>query len=162
VEGAPRKHLRFRLGAFTLGLASGIIAPLVLFGAFEWIVSGSRPPEFNVDVVTAGADVSRHGGRRVLVVNERGAVAQSCNGECDDLRLRENSGDNSYWVRVLDRSGGCVACTLTGFYVSNGYGASVTRVEVSGQDRLRARYLNADGTEFLKADESAKGPAAAE
>lgn len=147
------KHRR-RLGAFGWGALSGAafpIAALVLMGVLRLWYPGLSSPQFNVDVSSVGSDVSRRGGTRLVVANERGLVAQSCNGECDDLRLLEDSGDNSYWVRVFDHNGACVACTRTGVYVTTGYGASIARFDVSGRNRLqvRLRDLDADGSEIM-------------
>ena len=146
----PRRQLR--LGAFGWGLVAGatgpFLIPVILFSALKLWIPDLRRPEFNVDVVSVGADVSRHGGSRVVVANERGAVIQTCNDQCDDLRLRESSGDNSYWVRVFDKDGACVACTATGVYVTNGYGAPITRFDVAGAGvlQVRDRFLDADGS----------------
>ena len=146
-ETAPRRR-GLRLNAFTAGLCVGALVPLLGLGIGLIMLNDIRPPRFNIDVASVGADVSRNGGQRLVVANERGAIVQTCRGRCDDLRLQESSGDNSYWVRILDSTGTCIACT-PGVYTANGYGASITRVDVSGQDHLqvRLRYLNRDGTE---------------
>jgi hypothetical protein len=145
-----RRGQRLRLNAFSAGVGVGVALPLLGVGLLALTLADLRPPRFNVDVASAGADISRNGGRRIVVANDRGAVVQTCRGRCDDLRLQESSGDNSYRVRILDSAGACIACT-PGLYVTNGYGASITRVDVSGRDHLqvRLRDLNRDGTEIV-------------
>ncbi len=139
-RGNPRR----RLGAFGWGIVAGaalpVATPLAVWGALKLAMPDLKAPAFNVALVSAGADVSRHGGTRVILANERGAVTQSCREACDDLRVRQSSGDNSFWVRALDASGACVACTPAGIYVTNGYGASVTTFVVEGRQKLGVRY----------------------
>lgn len=129
----------FRWG-FVVGFVAPVAAPLFLWGALKLSIPGLEAPAFNVELVSAGADVSLHGGTRVVMANERGAITQTCREECDDLRARENSGDNAYWVRVLDRSGACVACSPAGVYVTNGYGAPLTTFVVGGKRKLTVRW----------------------
>ena len=136
---APRKVL----GALGWGVVAGAVSPvLILLGAWTALELGPpdpKAPAFNVELVSAGADVSRHGGMRVVLANERGAIAQTCRGACDDLRVRQNTGYNVYWARVLDAKGACVVCDPTGAYVANGYDASVATLIVGGREKLTIR-----------------------
>ena len=146
----PARRRRLSLDAFRWGLIAGAVFPvavwLALMGLLKLSMPGIEAPRFNVDMSSVGRDVTRSGGRRVIFANERGSVVQSCNGACDDVRLQESSGDNSYWVRVLDAQGRCVACSRGG-YVTNGYGSEVTRLRIDGTDALDIRESYGRGAE---------------
>lgn len=92
--------------AFRLGLLAGLVA---WAAAWAVITAAIAHPQarYNVEVVSNGADVSRLGGRRILVDNEQGVLLTDvCNEGCDDLWYRtRNTGENSYGVQVLDAAG---------------------------------------------------------
>lgn len=150
----PSSRRRPRVDAFRWGLIAGVVLPMAiplgLIALLKLSIPDADAPRFNVDMSSVGADVTRHGGRRVIFANEHGSVVQSCNGECDDVRREESSGDNSYWVRVLDAQGRCVACS-SGGYVTNGM---ETRLRVAGAAALDIRESYGDGSAF-----SVKSPA---
>ena len=156
---------RFRLDALRWGIVAGavlpIAIPLALIGLLNLSLPNVEAPQFNVDMSSVGADVTHNGGRRVIFANERGRVVQSCNGECDDVRLQESSGDNVYWFEVLDAQGRCVACSYGG-YVTNGYGTEVTRLRVAGADVLdiRESYGGAPAVSRKLRNHGAVSPAA--
>jgi len=118
----------FRLTPFRTGLAAGVLLPLAAVSVLwlrdqlgEW-----KPRPFNVQVLSNGADVSRHGGVKIVISGERRAMVQTCNGPCDDLTFQTNSGgDDVFRVKVLDASGHCVACDA-GQYVTSGGANPVT------------------------------------
>ncbi len=75
----------------------------------EWL------PPYTVEVLTKGEDVSRLGGRSIVVENDAaGALLKvTCNGDCDNLGYRLQTvedEDVEYRVRVLDSAAACVAC----------------------------------------------------
>jgi len=118
---------------FRAGVAAGLVVALAGAAAVTLWPEGPTPA-FNIEVVSNGADVSQHGGVKVIVANERDALVQTCNGPCDDLNFRTNArGDTVYRVRVLDAAGGCVACDA-GQYVTSG--GPEARWTVSGKDKL--------------------------
>ena len=145
-----------RIGTFGWGVMVGVVFPVVvavgLFGLFKFGMPKSAAPKFNVDVVSLGAEVTRHGGRQLVVRHERGWTVQTCRDGCDDLHLQQFSGDNAYGVAVLDGAGKTLASDSDG-YVTGGYGTSISRFDVSGRDvlRVRARVFRADGTEVVMA-----------
>jgi len=149
----PQARRRLRPNALQWGVITGAVLPVAVLLGFIGLLklwSPDASARFNVDMSSVGADVTRHGGRRVIFANERGSVVQFCNGECDDVRRQESSGDNSYWVRVLDAQGRCVACS-SGGYVTNGM---ETRLRVAGMADLDIRESSGDGPAF-----SVKSPA---
>jgi hypothetical protein len=136
------------LTAFRLGLLVGLLLPWIAWKGFT--ASAGPEPEFNVEVVSRGADLSGHGAVQLAVRSARDeGVVQTCRGACDDLLLRERTGDNSYSVQARDASGACVACGGIG-YVSGGYSTGLDRAVVSGADRLVVRsstiYRRPDGS----------------
>jgi len=122
--------------AFGWGLIAGLASfALIWFGAYLVLRTGPAPA-INVDVTSVGADVTRHGGAKLIVANETGAkFTVTCRDACDDLRFRTLSGENRYGVRVLDAKGDCVACGPA-VYTDAGYGAPVWVWRIAGQDRL--------------------------
>jgi hypothetical protein len=128
-QEAPEQRIGKRRlpGPFRWGLVAGMIVPVV------WMWHIQHRDRDNVQVTANGSDVSRHGGVRVVIRDEHGAVTQACNGICDDLSLTTGSSDNLYVVRVLDAAGRCVACDQ-GKYVTNGF---KTKLAVSGDRQLK-------------------------
>ena len=122
---------------FRRGLIAGLLLPLTSSLLIWGLLRITFPsPGFDVEVVSKGAAVTRCGGRSVVVADEGGGITQTCNGACDDLHVQASSGDNSYWVNVLDAQGACIACT-GGIYVTSGFGDSgVTRFHVVGGREL--------------------------
>lgn len=134
-----RPRVWWRRRSFLWGCVAGVASPFaaVLCASLAiriWLPD-LLPPQFNVDVVSLGRDVSRHGGHQVVITNDAGTVRQICRDTCDDLHFQAESPDNSYGVNVLGKLGDCVACG-PGAYVTNGYGAPVTRFRVAGTKRL--------------------------
>ncbi|MEO8113913.1 MAG: hypothetical protein ABI655_06005 [Phenylobacterium sp.] len=80
--------------------------------------------------------MSAGGGASVVVRNKRGALIQTCNGACDDLRYQAHDDENDYEVRVLDARGGCVACDQPRG-VMGGYGAWSQRWMIAGRRPLK-------------------------
>lgn len=127
--------------AFRVGLFAGLALGLSLLAALTTYVRSIYAP-WNVSVISRGADLSRHGGARLEVKSGRGSsVTLLCRGECDDLVLRETSGDNSYDVDVLDTRGNCIRCTSLG-YITGGF---ITKAEVSGAKQLNVRHETSIG-----------------
>lgn len=143
-------HRIWRLDAFRWGIVVGVTVPLVLAGGFHlwltWASDVSSSPQFNVDVVSTGADLTRYGGRQLVVRHERGRTVQTCRDGCDDLRLEQITTDNVYVVTAVDSDGGILASGTDG-YVTGGYGAGISQFDVSGRDQLRVqnRMMTADG-----------------
>jgi hypothetical protein len=164
-ESAEVTHKGIRMSAYRWGLLAGLLIPPGVWGANHLMIRllgpDARAPEFTVQVLTAGDDLSRHGAVKVVVSNERGAMTQTCSGPCDDLTFQAaHGGDNTYKVSVFDAAGRCIACDPQ-VYVTGGYGAWVTRWRVSGADALATQVSTlsrqADGTLV----EKPFGPAAA-
>lgn len=97
--------VRWGLG-LVLGLALGAVALVGLAWAYRAAVSD------DATVRISGAEVSAHGGVRILVSRQAGTIAQSCNGRCDDLGTARivSQQNNLREVRVLNGQGECVAC----------------------------------------------------
>jgi hypothetical protein len=133
---------RPRLGAFGAGAIVGFLLPVVVALAIHFTVGVEapqmRPLPFNVLIESSGADVSAHSGQRVIVSHEHGSLTQTCREGCDDLRVEADSGENVFRVRVEDAAGKCLACDA-GQYVDSGYGAPITRWQVSGAQVLAIR-----------------------
>jgi hypothetical protein len=161
-----RKRALLRLTAFRVGVLTGV----ALFLGGWWLVhSWTRPTgpvaDFNVEVVSDGAALTRHGAGRFEVRNPRAVLLrQVCNGACDDLSYRvEAPVDDSYGVAVLDRKGRCLSCD-DGLYVET-HANAVARFVVGGEKALSvdADYykLQANGAlerELVPAEEAADTP----
>lgn len=135
---APVRRSRptaFRLG-FVAGLALSFVAGAVVLFGLEALDSQRWSERYNVEIVSHGDAISRHGAARVVAAGEKGSVTQQCQGACDDLVIRETSGDNSYRVVVFDRRGARLACGDIG-YVTSGLG--LNRVVVGGPGRAIVR-----------------------
>ena len=116
---------RSRIGLIAVGMLLGNLAICTL----EEVLGRYEPSvRLNVD----GRDVSKHGGAKVKVLNERGLFAQTCNGECDNILFEADSGDNVYSVSVLDSRGQCILCD-DGQYVTSGL---LTDWTLGGRDKL--------------------------
>lgn len=138
-DPAPGKGRGLRWTAFRAGVACGLAA-MVGLGALLYavIVPAVLSPWYTVDVSTIGADVSRHGGHRIVVSDLRGPTFdQRCNGACDDVRLRARTGDASISVNVYDEIGRCLACEPMASYVARGLAQTWT---VAGPDKLEVRW----------------------
>lgn len=104
----------FRSRPFGLGAASGAGFFLAICGlgylAIRLIVPAQ---DYNVELVSQGAAVTKAGGGQVQVRTEYvHLMRQVCNEACDDLTFRtKGGGDTRYFVDVLDRKGGCLECT---------------------------------------------------
>lgn len=150
----------WRRRSFLWGVVAGVAFPFaaVLCASISLRIWAPDllPPQFNVEVISLGRDVSRHGGYQVVIANEGASVRQICHGVCDDLHFQSESPDNSYWVNVLDKLGDCVACG-SGAYVTNGYGAWVTRFSVAGTERLDVMLAEGSQPPTL-ATQSRSGP----
>jgi hypothetical protein len=124
------------LTPFRIGLMVGAL-PLIVAAVWVSVSPGGadlRPPRWNVEVVTQGEAVSRHGGVKVVVRDARGwALAQVCRGACDDVRLQTWSTDNEFQVSVFDAEGRSLA-DAAGLYVTNG--GPVSRWTVAGEEAL--------------------------
>ncbi len=106
-----------------------MVATLIAsWGLARWPHAHRR--EITTEVV--GADVSRAGGVRVRILNEHGALTQTCSGVCDDFAFEADSPDNVYKAEVRDASGRCVLCD-GGSYVTGG---TQVRWRLAGHDRL--------------------------
>jgi len=107
---------RLRPTAFKIGLLSGFAMFLVICGLYYvWIVRPYPEPRYNVEVVSKGADVSRAGGRQLVIANNSAGalLTTTCQDACDDLWHRaKHIGDEdiAYGVQVLDAAGRCVVC----------------------------------------------------
>ena len=118
---------------FQWGGMAGAVSAAALCLAIAVMLAPYRAPEFNVEVLSNGLDVSQAGVVQVSVHDEAGTVLQQlCNGPCDDLRFREKSTHETvYWVKALDARGACLACD-EGQYVSTGLGSWLNRWRISG------------------------------
>lgn len=132
----PERRRLLRWTSFRAGLAVGLVAFLAGVWSLHLWLAPARSDGFNVDVTSRGSDVSAGGGASVVVRNKRGAVTQTCNGACDDLRYRAHDDENDYEVRVLDVRGACVACDQPRG-VMGGYGAWSQRWLIAGQHPLK-------------------------
>ena len=126
----------FQPTAFRLGFAAGVILFLVGAGLLHLWLAPYRTDGFNVDVASSGADVSLHGGRKLVVRNGRGSLTQICNGACDDLRYRASDDENDYEVKVLDAKDACIVCDQPRG-IMGGYGGWSHRWTISGADALK-------------------------
>lgn len=139
----------FRSRQFGLGVAAGAGAFLAVCG-LGWLTVRAIVPaqDYNVEVVSQGAAVTKAGGGQVLVRTEYGhLMRQTCNGACDDLTFRtKGGGDTLYLVDVLDRSGGCLECK-TGLSVY-GLGGPLARFDIrEGAPQLvEADYRTSTGS----------------
>ena len=126
----------FRFTAFRTGLLAGVVGFLAAaLGLHLWLAP-TTSDGFNVDVLSAGADVSRAGGAALVIRSKRGTLTQTCHGLCDDLRYQAHDDENDYEVRVLDPRGGCVACDQPRGAMG-GYGAWSHRWRISGVHPLK-------------------------
>jgi hypothetical protein len=126
----------FRLTAFRAGVLAGLIAFVAGAGLLHVWLRPSTSEGFNVDVSSAGADVSRSGGAALEIRHKRGAVVQTCRGACDDLRYEAHDDENNYEVRVLDARGQCIACDAPRG-IMGGYGAWSHRWRIAGGRPLK-------------------------
>ncbi|TAJ70701.1 MAG: hypothetical protein EPO51_16560 [Phenylobacterium sp.] len=122
----------WRPGAFILGLVAG---GAVAVGAV-WI-AWPFPPFgwWSVSAEINGHDVDRHGGARIVLSDGLSRITQRCAGGCDDVQLRQSTGEGDYEVKVLDARGVCVACDNAG-YVTDGL---PTDLVISGEDALHVK-----------------------
>jgi hypothetical protein len=138
VTDTPRQHGWLRMTAFRSGLLAGVVG----FVAAAWLLhvwlSPASTADFNVDLVSRGADVSLGGGAALVVSNKRGLLAQTCRGTCDDLRYRAHDDETDYEVRVLDAKGACVACDQPRG-VMGGYGTWSHRWLIAGERPLKIK-----------------------
>lgn len=161
---APVRRSRptaFRFG-FVAGLAlSFVVGALALFGARALDPQG-WPGVRNVEIVSHGDAIWRHGAARVVATGEEGSVTQQCQGVCDDLVIRETSGDNSYRVVVFDRRGARLACGDIG-YVTSGLGLNRVVVGDPGRAIVRSSKVEkaADGSFRETVDPAEDGACAA-
>ena len=128
-ESAPRRR-GFSPWSFAAGVALTALA-LFLF---------SHRPGAELHAIrgqVAGADVTRHGGAKVVIRNEGGAITQTCNGVCDDFAFVQDSPDNVYTLEVRDAAGRCLLCDQ-GDYVTNGVETSWV---VGGREKLGLRKM---------------------
>jgi hypothetical protein len=125
------KLTAFRAG-FLLGLATLVAGAWFLN---HWLTP-AHSSGFNVDVASAGADVSRGGGVVLVIRDKRGSLTQTCRGACDDLRYQAHDDETDYEVRVLDASGACVACDRPRG-IMGGYGGWSHRWVIAGQRPLK-------------------------
>jgi hypothetical protein len=99
----------YRLLRFGGGLFGGVVLALGLLLAATLVhtelVSG------DVSLRASGADISRHGGTRIFVERQSGALAVSCNSLCDDLTIESaGRGNGLRDVRVSSADGTCLEC----------------------------------------------------
>jgi hypothetical protein len=127
----PRRRM-FRVTAFRVGFAAGLAAWALIYV----VVHPYRAPKFNVEIVSSGLDVSRHGGRRLVVDHGHGSLSQMCNGACDDLWYRASDDENDYVVQVLDAKGACIVCDQPRG-IMGGYGGWSHRWSISGAEALK-------------------------
>ncbi|WP_293907484.1 hypothetical protein [Phenylobacterium sp.] len=125
----------WRMTAFRWGLMVGVLSTIAIAG-LAWRLLTQSVSDYAVDVVSLGSDVSRHGGVLLRVSDARGAVQQTCRGECDDLHLQENYGDNAFHLVVLAADGRRLIAGDLG-YVDTGYGAPAYRWTLSGHEALK-------------------------
>ena len=142
VSEIPPRRRGFSLLSFGLGVGVTVLA-LFLFsqrpGAARHAIGGH----------VSGIDVTRHGGAKVAILNERGSITQTCHGVCDDLAFVQDSPDNLYRLEVRDAAGRCLLCEK-GDYVTNGValGWEVGGQEVLGLQRTdRSAYDRAPSRE---------------
>lgn len=124
LAGKPRTW-RSSLGLIVTGMLLGSLTTCTGVG----LLSLNEP---SVRVKVQGRDVSKFGGAKVDVVNERGRLSQTCNGECDDLILEADSGGNVHSVSVWDASGKCVFCGERQYLTSQ----SLADWTLGGRDKL--------------------------
>lgn len=124
-----RRWFRFAGGAL-LGVCVAVGLSFGLLIVFDDLVAG------DVRLETVGADISAHGGVRLVVKRPSGIVEQTCNGACDDL-LANNIGraNTLQRVEVLNAAGGCVACARGWGWPLSG---TVESWRVAGVSRLTA------------------------
>lgn len=141
----PVKRRVLRITVFRSGALAGFLATVVSVVALDvWIQP--YKPEYTVEVVSRGADVSRNGGASVVVRNGREGVVlrQTCRDGCDDFRLQAASGDNAVGVDVLDAQGHALTPPQPLEYVTGGYGAWITRFTVADTGGLSVRVTHLD------------------
>jgi len=155
-EASPAR--RIRLTAFSWGAITGSAMFAMVWLATVALPAPARDPAYDLQVVVAGGDVTRAGGRQVVVVLGA-ANTVTCNDACDDLWVNWKTGDNDAAVKILDAHGVCIASGQDQ-YVTNG---ETTRIVVSGQAALQIRSslirLRADGTAEAYPPADRPGPA---
>lgn len=130
MSGTVLKKL-LRPTAFRVGLLVGAGVCLALAGASYGVYRSVAGPSvgYNVEIASAGPALTRAGARQLEVRTTYGPIMrQACNGACDDLTYRVESGDNAYRVAILNAKGGCISCD-TGLYVDKGLN-TVARFDV--------------------------------
>jgi hypothetical protein len=128
------------LGAFQLGLICGVLVCGSLWGLGYLLTHPSPAPPYNVEVASAGGDVSRLDGRSLRVSDLGGPVmTQTCREDCDDIWFRmQAGGDNAVRVEVFDGAGHCLACEPPAS-TDIGFGDVVLRWTIAGRARLDGR-----------------------
>lgn len=124
-EDAFPKRRGFSILSFSAGVVLTVLAMFLY----------SHRPGADLHAIrgqVSGADITRHGGTKVLIRNEAGSMSQTCNGVCDDFAFVQDSPDNVYTLEVRDAAGRCVLCDK-GDYVTNGLETGWT---VGGREKL--------------------------
>lgn len=127
---APLKRRGFSLLSFGAGV---VLTGLALFLFSHRPGAGLHAIRGQV----SGADITLHGGTKVVILNEGGSITQACNGVCDDLAFVQDSPDNVYRLEVRDAAGRCLLCDK-GDYVTNGVETGWT---VGGREKLAVRKV---------------------
>lgn len=129
MDARSEDSLPRRRGLSILSFSAGIVLTVLALFLYSHR-PGAGLHEIRAQV--SGADVTRHGGTRVLIRNEAGSLTQTCNGVCDDLAFVQDSPDNVYTLEVRDAAGRCLLCDEDD-YVTNGMETGWT---VGGRDKL--------------------------
>ena len=133
---AGRKRGLLRFTAFRVGFLVGLVTFLSGVWLLHVWMAPYRSDGANVDVAISGEDVTRSGGKMIVIRNQRGSFTQTCNGACDDLKYRASDDENTYVVQVLNKNGACIACDQ-GRWIMGGYGGWSVRWVVAGEPALK-------------------------
>lgn len=150
--GALGRRL-LRPTAFRLGVLAGLgvfaCLGLLIYLLFFW---PNPEPDFNIQVISRGADLDRHGARNVTVGNDSAGLffRSTCKEGCDDLWYRTRSSDEeTYTAQVLDAAGACIACGTAGYVTRGPFGGLYRWTFASDLRRAgepRWYHLERDGT----------------
>jgi hypothetical protein len=122
-EASARRKTEVPRSTLLVALVAGLF-----FGALathRYYRSQSKEHE----VVIAGADISRHGARSVVIVSGLEIYRQTCVGPCDQVAFEIWPRDQHYQIEIRGQGGDCVLCQQV-------YAADRYRETIGGEQKL--------------------------
>lgn len=141
IPGSQALRPSVRIGPFGTGVLTGLALFVAsLLAVYLWL-NRYPEPEFNVEVSSNGADISRHGGQKLLVRHAQGSIVQTCNGACDDLRYSGRDDEDTYFISILGPAGQSIV-PERGLDVMGGFGALSAKFDIGGANRLEVKLYD--------------------